>query len=90
MLSDGATFVLDCKVADLTDEQRDKLDKLLAVEPATGVTPLAWLKAVPTAPKADHVRDAIDRLRFVRGIGIDAKASGKAANENCLAGTEIA
>jgi TnpA family transposase len=67
----------DALVADLTDEQRDKLDKLLAVEPATGVTPLAWLKAVPTAPKADHVRDAIDRLRFVRGIGIDAKAQAR-------------
>lgn len=64
-------------VADLTDKQRDRLDKLLAVDPATGVTPLAWLKAVPTAPKANHVRDAIDRLRFVRGIGIDATAQAR-------------
>ncbi len=36
---------------------------------ALGMTPFAWLKAVPVAPKADHVRGLLDRLHRVRGIG---------------------
>ncbi|CBS91122.1 Tn3-like element ISAli20 family transposase [Azospirillum lipoferum] len=67
----------DALVADLTAEQRDKLDKLLAVDPATGITSLTWLRTIPTAPKADHVRDVIDKLHVVRGIGIDAEAQAR-------------
>jgi hypothetical protein len=34
------------------------------------MTPFAWLKAVPIAPRADHVRELLDRLRHVRAIGL--------------------
>ena len=34
------------------------------------MTPFAWLKAMPIAPKADHVRELLDRLRRVRDIGL--------------------
>lgn len=66
----------DALVADLTAEQRDKLDTLLAIDSTTGITSLAWLKTIPTAPKADHVRDVLDKLHVVRGIGIGARGAG--------------
>lgn len=56
-------------------EQIAKLDKLLTVDPAVGMTPYAWLKNIPTSPKADHIRELIDRLRFVRDIGLPSGAS---------------
>ena len=56
-------------------EQIAKLDKLLTVDPAVGMTPYAWLKNLPTSPKADHSRELIDRLRFVRDIGLPSGAS---------------
>lgn len=58
----------------LTAEQRARLDGLLVVDPARGVTPLAWAKAIPTAPKADHVRELIEKLIFVRSFAIDPGA----------------
>ena len=36
-----------------------KLDGLLAIDVALNLTPFAWLKAVPIAPKADHVRELL-------------------------------
>ena len=40
------------------------------------MTPFAWLKAMPVAPKADHIRELLDRLHRVRGIGLPAEAAG--------------
>lgn len=59
----------------LSREQIERIDNRFVVEPATGVTPLAWLKAIPAAGKPDHVREILDRLRFVRTIGISANAA---------------
>lgn len=58
----------------LAADQIVKLDALFVIDPNLGVTPLAWLKAVPVAAKPDHVRQIVDRLRAVRAIGISAKA----------------
>jgi hypothetical protein len=55
-------------------DQIAKLDGLFGVDPDMGITQLSWLKAIPAAPKPDHVREILDRLRFVRAIGIPAKA----------------
>lgn len=52
-------------------DQISKLDDLLVVDPKTGVTPLAWVREISTAPKADNVRGLIARLQFVRAIGFD-------------------
>lgn len=60
----------DALLAGLTDEQLAKLDRLPVVDPELGGTPLAWLKAMPSAPKAGHVRDLLGKLQAVRAIGI--------------------
>ncbi len=54
--------------------QLDQLDALFVADPDTGVAPLAWLKSIPVAAKPDHIREILDRLRFVRNIGIAADA----------------
>jgi len=67
----------DALLAGLTDGQLAALDGLLAVDPTTGLTPLAWVKAMPSSPKAAHICDLIDKLRFVRTIRIGADAAGR-------------
>lgn len=62
-------------VAELTLEQLAKLDLLMVSDPEKGVTPLAWLKDVPLAAKPDHIRSILDRLLFVRKLGIPAKVA---------------
>jgi len=47
-----------------------KLDALLVIDPRTGLTPLAWLREVATAPTPDNVRGLLDRLARVRDIGL--------------------
>ena len=66
----------DALVAGLSSEHLTKLDGLLVVDPSVGVTPFAWLKSMPIAPKADHIRELLDRLKLVRGIGVPAESSG--------------
>ena len=66
----------DALVAGLSSEHLTKLDGLLVVDPSVGVTPFAWLKSMPIAPKADHIRELLDRLKLVRGIGVPAESGG--------------
>jgi hypothetical protein len=54
-----------------TPDQLSKLDALLVVDPKSNVTPLAWVREITTAPKADNVRGLLARLQHVRSIGID-------------------
>ena len=56
--------------------QLARLDALLNVG-EKGVTPLAWMREITSAPKADNVRGLLDRLHFVRGIGIAPDAAGR-------------
>jgi TnpA family transposase len=58
----------DALVDGLSAEHLNKLGGLLIVDPSVGMTPFAWLKAMPIAPKADHVTELLDRLRMIRGI----------------------
>ena len=67
----------DALLTGLPDEQLAKLDKLPVLDPSVGMTPFAWLKAVPVAPKAEHVRELLDRLRLVRGIGLPPELAGE-------------
>ena len=53
----------------------DKLDRLLVVDPQTGLTPLAWLRDMATAPTPDNVRGLLDRLARVRDIGLPVTIS---------------
>jgi hypothetical protein len=63
----------DALVTGLSAEHLTKLDRLLVVDPSVAVTHFAWLKAMPVAPKADHIRELLDRLHLVRGIGVPAE-----------------
>lgn len=67
----------DALLTGLTAGQLAQLDDLLAADPATGLSPLAWVRTIPTLPKADHIREVIDKLRFVRAIGLDANAAAR-------------
>jgi Domain of unknown function (DUF4158) len=64
------TRAADALLSDLSEAQIAKLDQLLVLDAAVKMTPFAWLKAMPIAPKPDHVRELLDRLRRVREIGL--------------------
>ena len=63
--------VADALLADLTADQLGKLDGLLVVDASTGNAPLTWAKNIPSSPKADHISALVDKLAFIRNIGID-------------------
>jgi hypothetical protein len=65
----------DALLMGLSVEQLNRLDTLLVVDSELGLTRLAWLKNMPSAPKADHVRELVKKLDFVRSIGIDPPRS---------------
>jgi len=67
--------VSEALLAGLNDDQLSGIDSLLTVDAKRGLSNLAWLKATPTSPKADHVRELVDRLVHVRKIGISADRS---------------
>ena len=71
----------DALLAGVSDEQMAKLDRLLARDAAVDMTPFGWLKAMPVAPKADNVRELLDRLRRVRDIGLPARIAGSVHEE---------
>jgi len=73
----------DALLAGLSEAQVAKLDGLLAIDPSQGMTPFAWLKAMPMARKADHIRELLDRLHRVRDIGLPAGIAGR-THENRL------
>ena len=58
-----------------------EVEGLLAADPLVGMTRFAWLKAMPVAPKADHVGELLDRLHLVRGIGLPPETAGRVHEE---------
>ncbi len=60
-------------VAGLSAEHLARLNGLLVINPSVGITPFAWLKAMLIAPKADHIRELLDRLHLVRGLSLPAE-----------------
>jgi uncharacterized protein DUF4158 len=66
----------DALLAGLSETQLARLDRLLERDTALEMTPFGWLKAMPTAPKADHVRELLDRLTRVRDIGLPPALAG--------------
>jgi hypothetical protein len=71
----------DALLAGMTEEQLAKLDRLLVSDGSVGMTQFAWLKAMPIAPKADHVGELLDRLGRVREIGLQPDISERVAAE---------
>lgn len=55
--------------------QLGMVDSLAQIDSKTSLSSLVWLKAIPVAAKADNVRDILERLSFVRAVGIPAANS---------------
>jgi hypothetical protein len=56
----------------LSPEQLAALDALLVAEPAIRQTRFGWLRSHPEAPGADNLSGLIERIAFVRALGIDS------------------
>ena len=67
----------DALLADVSEAQIAKLDKLLIIDPTLKATFFAWLKNAPSSPKGDHVGQLIERLQFVRDIGLSTDAAAR-------------
>jgi len=65
----------DALLAGASEVQIAKLDQLLVVDPTLKTSRFAWLRNAPSSPKADHVSQLIERLGFVREIGLSADAT---------------
>lgn len=60
-------------IAALAQAQIAHIDNLVVNNVDLGMTPLAWLRNFEDAPTATNINGLLERLRFVREIGIDAK-----------------
>lgn len=58
-------------IGTLTSGQRTALDALLSIKAETTLTYLGWLRTVSRSPAARNIVRLIERLRFVRELGLD-------------------
>ena len=61
----------------LDSSEMAHLDDLLVNNSDFGMTPLAWLRAYDEAPNTANINGLLERLRFVRNIGIDPAVSSE-------------
>ena len=67
----------------LTDAQRGMLEKLLTPDPALRRSRFAWLRDYAESPAPSNMLGLLDRLDFVRGLGID-RALGRSVHPTRL------
>ena len=70
-------------VARLDRERLEKLDRLLVVPEGEDETPLNRVRRPPGPPSPKNFKDVLDRLRFVRSLGLPDDA-GKGVHHNRL------
>lgn len=58
-------------VASLSHAELARIDDLIANSSDFGMTPLAWLRNFEEAPTTANINGLLERLRYVREIGID-------------------
>ena len=63
-------------VEGLSSAELTRLDELVINNPDFGMTPLAWLRNFKEAPTAANINGLLERLRYVRGIGIHPVVGG--------------
>ena len=63
-------------VEGLSSAELTRLDELVINNPDFGMTPLAWLRNFEEAPTAANINGLLQRLRYVRGIGIHPVVGG--------------
>ena len=61
----------------LTDATRDALEKLLTFDPTLRRSRFAWLRDYAESPAPTNLLGLLDRLEYVRGLGIDAARAKK-------------
>jgi hypothetical protein len=60
-----------------TSEGLAALDGLLVIDPAIRQTRFAWLRALPEAPSEKNLLALLERLTFVRSVGLDPLRRGR-------------
>ena len=61
----------------LTDTARDALDRLLRVDPEVRRSRFAWLRDYSELPAPTNIIALLDRLEYVRGLGIGAEHAAR-------------
>lgn len=56
----------------LTDANRQALDALLTDDPEVGRSRFTWLRDCPESPAPSNMIELLDRLDYVRSLGVDA------------------
>lgn len=64
-------------VESMSDAELVRIDDLIVNSSDFGMTPLAWLRNFEEAPTTANINGLLERLRYVRGIGIDAAIATK-------------
>ena len=59
----------------LTEADRQTLFALLANDPELGRSRFAWLRDCPESPAPSNMVELLDRLEYVRSLGVDAERS---------------
>ncbi|WP_144536395.1 hypothetical protein, partial [Bacillus mobilis] len=54
---------------DLTSEQKKRIDALL-LPTNNGISPLAWLKQLPSQPSPESFLKVVERFEYVKDIGL--------------------
>lgn len=57
----------------LTDTDRTALDALLTNDPEVGRSRFTWLRDCPESPAPSNMIELLDRLDYVRSLGVDAE-----------------
>ena len=60
----------------LSEQTCAALEKLLEAGPEAGVSRLAWLRTASRSPAARNLLGLVERLRFVRGLGVPRDLQG--------------
>ena len=62
---------------DLTDAECDTLESLLTVDPEVHRSRFAWLRDYSESPAPSNIVALLDRLEYVRGLGIGPERAGR-------------
>ena len=60
----------------LTETEREALEALLAVDPDLRRSRFAWLRDYSESPAPSNILELLDRLDYVRGLGIGPERAG--------------
>ncbi|MDP9411718.1 MAG: Tn3 family transposase [Actinomycetota bacterium] len=80
---EARSAVAEALVGGLSAGQLGVLDGLLVTAPDATRSALVWLRQPPGAPSPDNFLKVVEKLRFVRSLGLSAK-TGRAVHHNRL------